>query len=101
MENVASLLRQAYKLMSEADTTDIDSFYLTMEEATGFVAEALDLADHPPKPDSVIKLDNIDAMSDELYDALDEAFKDELVRQGKNAEVSWQFWNISAEYEEL
>ena len=48
-----------------------------------------------------VVLDNIDAMSDELYEALDQAFKEELLRQGKNPDVSWQFWTIKAEYEEL
>lgn len=48
-----------------------------------------------------IKLDNIDAMSDELYDALDKAFKDELARQGKPTDVSWDFWHISADYETI
>jgi len=48
-----------------------------------------------------IKLDNIDAMSDELYDLLEEAFKQELIRQGKNPNVGWDFWDITATYEEL
>ena len=45
MENIAKLLRQAYTLIQEADTTDIDAFYLAVEEAQGFIAEALDLVD--------------------------------------------------------
>lgn len=48
----------------------------------------------------IVRLENIDAMSDELYDALDKAFKKELERQGKSPEVSWEFWDISAEYRE-
>jgi len=47
----------------------------------------------------MVKLDNIDAMSDLLYDLLSEAFKEELVRQGKNPNVFWDFWSISATYE--
>ena len=45
MENIAQLLRQAYTLIQEADTTDIDAFYLAVEEAQGFLAEALDLVE--------------------------------------------------------
>jgi hypothetical protein len=101
MNELFSLLSQAYELIRNADKTDIDAYYLAVEEAQGFIAEALDLAEHPPQPDNVVKLDNIDAMSDELYDALDIAFKEELERQGKSADVSWQFWNINAEYEDL
>jgi len=44
-EEIAKLLRQAYNLILNADKTDIDAFYLSVEEAQGFVAEALDLAD--------------------------------------------------------
>lgn len=46
-------------------------------------------------------LENIDAMSDELYDALSEAFKAELVRKGESPNVSWDFWHISATYEPI
>jgi hypothetical protein len=45
MENIAQKLRMAYDLILNADKTDIDAFYLSVEEAQGFVAEALDLAD--------------------------------------------------------
>lgn len=45
MEDIAKLLREAYKLIQEADTTDIDAFYLAVEEAQGYIAEALDLVD--------------------------------------------------------
>ena len=45
MDNIAKLLREAYKLIQEADTTDIDAFYLSVEEAQGYIAEALDLVD--------------------------------------------------------
>ena len=45
MNEIASLLRQAYNLISEADTTSIDAYYLAVEEAQGFIAEALDLCD--------------------------------------------------------
>lgn len=99
MEQIAQALREAYKLIQEADTTDIDAFYLAVEEAQGYIAEALDLIDSPtPKPNSVT-LSNIDAMSDYLYDALDEAFKEELVAQGKDPNVGWEYWSIKADYE--
>ena len=45
MEQIAKLLRQAYNTIREADTSDIDAFYLAVEEAQGFIAEALDLAE--------------------------------------------------------
>ena len=45
MNEIASLLRQAYNLITEADTTSIDAYYLAVEEAQGFIAEALDIAD--------------------------------------------------------
>jgi hypothetical protein len=45
MNDIASLLRQAYNLIAEADTTSIDAYYLAVEEAQGFIAEALDIAD--------------------------------------------------------
>ena len=45
MEQIAKLLREAYKIIQEADTTSIDAYYLAVEEAQGFIAEALDLAE--------------------------------------------------------
>lgn len=45
MENIAQKLRKAYDLLLNADTSDIDAFYLAVEEAQGYIAEALDLAD--------------------------------------------------------
>jgi hypothetical protein len=44
---IAQGLREAYYegLIEEADKTDIDAFYLAVEEAQGFIAEALDLAE--------------------------------------------------------
>lgn len=45
MNNLSNLLRQAYELIRDADTTDIDAYYLAVEEAQGFIAEALDLSD--------------------------------------------------------
>lgn len=45
MNQIEQALRAAYKLIQEADKTDIDSFYLAVEEAQGFIAEALDLAE--------------------------------------------------------
>ena len=46
MNELSSLLKQAYMLIREADTTSIDAYYLAVEEAQGFIAEALDLADN-------------------------------------------------------
>ena len=101
MEKIAQALREAYRILSEAqvsDSQDLDEAYLAIEEANGFVAEALDLVDHPtPNPNSVT-ISNIDAMSDTLYDALDEAFKEELVAQGRDAEVGWDYWTIKADF---
>ena len=79
MEQIAKLLRQAYNTIREADTSDIDAFYLAVEEAQGFIAEALDKADNPEVNPNSVTISNIDAMSDELYDALDTAFRQELV----------------------
>jgi len=45
MKDIAKLLRQAYKLIQEADTSSIDTYYLAVEEAQGFIAEALDLVE--------------------------------------------------------
>jgi hypothetical protein len=45
MNDIASLLRQAYELIRDADTTSIDAYYLAVEEAQGLIAEALDIAD--------------------------------------------------------
>lgn len=42
MNEIAKLLREAYVLLRDADTTDIDAYYLSVEEAQGFIAEALD-----------------------------------------------------------
>jgi hypothetical protein len=47
MENIAQKLRKAYDLLLNADTTDIDAYYLAVEEAHGFIAEALDMVDNP------------------------------------------------------
>jgi hypothetical protein len=46
MNNLSSLLRQAYDLIRDADTTSIDGYYLAVEEAQGLIAEALDIADN-------------------------------------------------------
>jgi hypothetical protein len=96
MKEIAQALREAYKLIQEADTSDIGTYYLAVEEAQGFIAEALDMAE-TPKPNSVT-LSNIDAMSDELYDALNNAFIEELKAQGKDPEVGWDHWTITAEF---
>ena len=46
MENIAQKLRKAYDLLLNADTTDIDAYYLAVEEAQGYIAEALDIVDN-------------------------------------------------------
>lgn len=49
METIAQALREAYKLLRQAQTEnnqDITEFFFAVEEATGFVAEALDLVDN-------------------------------------------------------
>ena len=99
MEQIAKLLRQAYNTIREADTSDIDAFYLAVEEAQGFIAEALDKADNPEVNPNSVTISNIDAMSDELYDALDAAFKQELVAKGVDPDtISWDYWTIKADY---
>ena len=45
IETIAQNLRRAYDLIANADTTDIDAYYLAVEEAHGYIAEALDMAD--------------------------------------------------------
>jgi hypothetical protein len=45
METIAQKLRKANDLLTNADRTDFDAFYLSVEEAHGYIAEALDLAD--------------------------------------------------------
>lgn len=45
-ETIAQKLRQAYNLIAEANTNDIDAYCLAVEEAHGFIAEALDLVDN-------------------------------------------------------
>jgi hypothetical protein len=52
-------------------------------------------------PREYVRLANIDGMSDELYDALADAFKKELVRQGKSPNVSWDFWSLIATYQQI
>lgn len=44
-ETIAQKLRKANDLLTNADTTDFDAFYLSVEEAHGYIAEALDLVD--------------------------------------------------------
>ena len=56
MEQIAKLLRQAYNTIREADTSDIDAFYLAVEEAQGFIAEALDKADNPEVNPKIIPI---------------------------------------------
>ena len=44
-ELIAQKLRRANDLIINADTTDIDAYYLAVQEAQGFIAEALEIAD--------------------------------------------------------
>ena len=46
MENIAQKLRKAYDLIATANTNDIDAYYLAVEEALGYIADALDLLDN-------------------------------------------------------
>lgn len=101
MKQIAQALREAYKVLSSIqadDTATLEDHQIAVEEAVGYVAEALDLADHPEVNPNSVTLSDIDAMSDELYDALDEAFKQELVAQGRDAEVGWDYWTIKADF---
>lgn len=43
INEIENKIQEAYKLIREADTTDIDAFYLAVEEAQGFIAESLDM----------------------------------------------------------
>jgi predicted nucleic acid-binding protein len=43
LDEIEQKLQEAYRLIREADTTDIDAFYLAVEEAQGYVAESLDM----------------------------------------------------------
>lgn len=48
MEQIAQALREAYQILLKAQTegsVSIDGLSLAIEEASGFVAEALDLVD--------------------------------------------------------
>lgn len=97
MRAIEKLLTAAYQDIT-SDEVDIDFVAGCLAEALAHLqGDAASFAE-PPK---VVKLDNIDAMSDELYDALDDAFKEELERQGHSGQASWQHWTIQAEYEEL
>ena len=49
MEQIAQALREAYRILSKAqteDNQDIFDYFTAVEEATGFVAEALDILDN-------------------------------------------------------
>jgi hypothetical protein len=50
MEHIAQKLRKAYTLLRDANanTTDIEGYYLTVDEALGYVAESLDLVESIP-----------------------------------------------------
>ena len=98
MNKVEKLITAAYQNMDDEGNFDYDFVAGCLAEAQAILQGDMASFDNPPK---IVKLDNIDAMSDELYDALDQAFKDELVRQGKDKNVSWEFWSIQAEYEEV
>lgn len=45
METIAQKLRRAYDLIATADSTDTDAYYLAVEEALGYIADALDMVD--------------------------------------------------------
>mgnify|MGYP003336442674 FL=1 len=47
MEHIAQKLRKAYDLIVTADNTDIDAYYLAVEEALGYIADELDICDSP------------------------------------------------------
>lgn len=44
-ETIAKNLRKAYDLILNADKNDFDAFYLSVEEAHGYIAETLDMID--------------------------------------------------------
>ena len=46
MEHIAKKLRKAYDLIATASNTDIDAYCLAVEEALGYIADALDLLDN-------------------------------------------------------
>lgn len=43
LDEIEYKLQTAYNLISKADTTEIDAFYLAVEEAQGYIAESLDI----------------------------------------------------------
>jgi hypothetical protein len=45
-ETIAQKLRKANDLLANADTTDFDAYYLAVEEAHGYIADALDIVDN-------------------------------------------------------
>lgn len=42
---IADCLRKSYECIQKADTSNIDAYYLAIQEAQGYIAEALDIAD--------------------------------------------------------
>ena len=46
MEHIAKKLRKAYDLIATASNTDIDAYCLAVEEALGYIADALDMVDN-------------------------------------------------------
>ena len=48
MEHIAQKLRKAYDLIAHADTTEISAYMLAVDEAQGYIAEALDLVEALP-----------------------------------------------------
>jgi hypothetical protein len=43
LDEIEQKLQRAYDIISKADTTEIDAFYLAVEEAQGYIAESLDM----------------------------------------------------------
>lgn len=96
MKAIMYKLSQAYDLIMKGMN---DDDMLQVEEGFAYLAEARAMLEEPePNPNEVI-VSNIDAMSDAMYAALDLLFKQELVAQGKDPDVSWQHWTIKAQYE--
>ena len=45
MEHIAQKLRKAYDLIATASNTDIDAYCRAVEEALGYIADALDMVE--------------------------------------------------------
>jgi hypothetical protein len=93
MEALAQKLRKAYDLIANADTSDIDAFYLAVEEAHGFIAEALDMVDNPERERmfvddgrTVFFIDEHEVSCDEFndyFDLHDVGWEEEVDYQGR------------------